>query len=184
MLGDRIGNWRAPHFIKQIIADSREWFNTKLCYHVTTLDTPFPTVIPHTFEQPAELLDALQTRSMPFVTLYNHLPRIHFWAKRSLLGYKSLYTETDKMRKKQRVPYSLMNSFTPSLHLWKPLKNFFTLLKTDVSKKKYGYYSSNMACNSHNNIGMHQITIILTHTNPHSKIISQLLAIGHKVADL
>ncbi len=28
---------------------------------------------------------------MIFVTLYNHLPRVHFWAKRSLSGHLSIY---------------------------------------------------------------------------------------------
>ncbi len=46
----------------------------------------FDQSFPHTFEKPAELLDTLQTRPMLLVTLYNHLPRIHFWAKQSLAG--------------------------------------------------------------------------------------------------
>ncbi len=70
MLGDRIGNWSVPHFIKQLIAESgltQRWQS-----------------FPRTFEQPMELFDTLQTRPTPFVTLYNHSPRIHFRAKQSL----------------------------------------------------------------------------------------------------
>ncbi len=46
---------------------------------------------PHTFEQPVELFDTLLTRPTPFVTLYNHLPRIHFWVKRSSPGVLVFY---------------------------------------------------------------------------------------------
>ncbi len=71
MLGDRIGNWSVPHFIKQMIADSSL--------------TPCWQSFPHTFEQPTELFDTLYTWYTFFVTLYSHSPGIHFRAKRSLL---------------------------------------------------------------------------------------------------
>ncbi len=57
MLRDRIGNWSAPHFSKQMIAESGLTPDSAIML-------PFWTLLlgqsfPHTFEQPAELFDTL-----------------------------------------------------------------------------------------------------------------------------
>ncbi len=57
MLGDRVGNWSAPHFIRQTIAES----GLTPC---SATMWPFWTLLlgqsfPHTFKQPAELFDTL-----------------------------------------------------------------------------------------------------------------------------
>ncbi len=89
MLRGRIGNWSAPHFIKQMKTESSLTPHSATIWPLWTL--LFGQSIPHNFKQPPDLLDTLQTRPMPFVTLYNHLPRIHFQAKRSLPGLLVLY---------------------------------------------------------------------------------------------
>ncbi len=89
MLGDRIGNRSALHFIKQMKAESGLTPHSATMRPLWTLI--FGQSVPHTFEQPADLLDTLQTRPMLFITFYNHLPRIHYRARRSFPGLLVFY---------------------------------------------------------------------------------------------
>ncbi len=57
MLGDRIEYWSAPHFIKQMIAESGLTPHSGTMWPLWTLCLGL--LFPHTFEQPAELFDTL-----------------------------------------------------------------------------------------------------------------------------